>query len=255
MQADVTGIIDEDGQPVVRYVYDAWGRTIEMTGSMAENLGRLNPFRYRSYIYDPETELYYLGSRYYSPEQSRFINADVNMGECGTLITHNVFTYCGNSATMYSDASGEFFEVAAIMSVAAMSFLSIIALGVALTAFALLVHNAISKAPPDVYRETDSTAEIIQQAALEIAEKYQEGKKYKGHSVYLLVEDNVVFYVGRTTEPGRRLKEHMNRKFPNRQFDMRIVMSGLSENKAKVIEQFLISAFFGIYLQNARINS
>ena len=33
-----------------------------------------NPFRYRSYYYDFETNLYYLNSRYYDPQIGRFIN-------------------------------------------------------------------------------------------------------------------------------------------------------------------------------------
>ncbi len=35
---------------------------------MANTLGKYNPFRYRGYVYDEETGLYYLNSRYYDPE-------------------------------------------------------------------------------------------------------------------------------------------------------------------------------------------
>ena len=41
---------------------------------MAATLGQDNQLRDRSYIYDHETGLYYLQSRYYSPEIGRFIN-------------------------------------------------------------------------------------------------------------------------------------------------------------------------------------
>ena len=37
----------------------------------------LNPLRYRGYVYDDETGLYYLQSRYYDPVTGRFLNADV----------------------------------------------------------------------------------------------------------------------------------------------------------------------------------
>ena len=40
------------------------------------SIGTLNPLRYRGYVYDTETGLYYLQSRYYNPEMGRFINAD-----------------------------------------------------------------------------------------------------------------------------------------------------------------------------------
>ena len=43
---------------------------------MATTLGTLQPFRYRGCIFDEETGLYYLRSRYYNPNLCRFINAD-----------------------------------------------------------------------------------------------------------------------------------------------------------------------------------
>ena len=61
---------------MVAYTYDAWGNPLTTTGTMADTLGKLNPFRYRGYVYDTETGLYYLGSRYYNPQWSRFVNAD-----------------------------------------------------------------------------------------------------------------------------------------------------------------------------------
>ena len=42
----------------------------------AEHIVHINPFRYRGYYYDTETELYYLQSRYYSPTVGRLVNAD-----------------------------------------------------------------------------------------------------------------------------------------------------------------------------------
>ena len=56
-----------NGNAVVWYTYDAWGNVLTVGGSLANTLGKLNPFRYRSYIYDSESKLYYLQSRYYDP--------------------------------------------------------------------------------------------------------------------------------------------------------------------------------------------
>ena len=53
------------GTPVVSYTYDAWGKLLSTTGTMASTLGAYNPLRYRGYFYDTETGLYYLMSRYY----------------------------------------------------------------------------------------------------------------------------------------------------------------------------------------------
>ena len=61
---------------MVSYTYDACGKMISKTGTLATTLGTLQPFRYRGYIFDEETGLYYLRSRYYNPNLCRFINAD-----------------------------------------------------------------------------------------------------------------------------------------------------------------------------------
>lgn len=66
LQGDIVAILDSTGTAVVNYVYDAWGRPISKTGSMAGTLGTVQPFRYRGYVYDEETGLYYLRSRYYN---------------------------------------------------------------------------------------------------------------------------------------------------------------------------------------------
>ena len=78
---------------------------------MAWTLGQINPFRYRSYYYDTETGLFYVGSRYYDPEIGRFINADVPemaaMGLfTGDVLSTNLFAYCGNNPVMHMDPTG-----------------------------------------------------------------------------------------------------------------------------------------------------
>ena len=64
-QGDVVALIDANGTQMVEYGYDAWGNPISKTGSLAATIGTLNPFRYRGYVYDEETGLYYLRNRYY----------------------------------------------------------------------------------------------------------------------------------------------------------------------------------------------
>ena len=68
-------------------------------------VGARNPFRYRGYYYDAETGFYYLQSRYYDPEVSRFINADVVMNT-GSLIGTNLFAYCFNNPANHMDDNG-----------------------------------------------------------------------------------------------------------------------------------------------------
>ena len=96
--SDIIGIVDDSGNLITSYAYDAWGKVLSVTGSNIE-LGNLNPFRYRSYYYDSDIEMYYLQSRYYDPEICRFINSDdVNfIGATGTVGSYNAFAYCENN--------------------------------------------------------------------------------------------------------------------------------------------------------------
>ena len=73
---------------------------------MATTLGKANALRYRSYVYDPETALYYLQSRYYNPGTGRFINADALTSTGQGLLGNNMFAYCLNNPVRYADASG-----------------------------------------------------------------------------------------------------------------------------------------------------
>ena len=93
---------------MVEYTYDAWGKVLSVTGSMADTVGTINPMRYRGYYLDNETGYYYLQSRYYIPEICRFINADEPsyIGVSGTLLGYNLFAYCENEPVMNVDPTG-----------------------------------------------------------------------------------------------------------------------------------------------------
>ena len=106
---DIVGIADDSGNLVVSYAYDAWGKVLSVTGSNIE-LGNINPFRYRSYYYDSDIEMYYLQSRYYDPEVCSFINSDdVNyIGLAGTVGSYNPFAYCENNPVNKLDKTGTF---------------------------------------------------------------------------------------------------------------------------------------------------
>lgn len=106
LQGDITEIVDKDGKAVAEYAYDAWGNMLtENNGTLT--VGKLNPFRYRSYVYDEETGLYYLQSRYYDPLTGRFVNADVYCDTyTGNPLSTNMFAYCENDAINYVDNDG-----------------------------------------------------------------------------------------------------------------------------------------------------
>ena len=62
-------------------------------------------------MYDAETGLYYLQSRYYDPNTGRFISADSTdyLGANETVISYNLFAYCGNDPVINIDKSGKIF--------------------------------------------------------------------------------------------------------------------------------------------------
>lgn len=106
-QVDIIGLIDSNGNKVVSYTYDTWGKLLSIEGSLKDSLGIKSPYRYRGYRYDNETQLYYLQSRYYNPEWGRFINADSLVGETGELLSHNMFAYCTNDPVNNEDPDGD----------------------------------------------------------------------------------------------------------------------------------------------------
>lgn len=57
LQGDVIRIIDLAGTEVASYVYDSWGNIKDTKGDTT--VRELNPIRYRDYVYDTETDLYY----------------------------------------------------------------------------------------------------------------------------------------------------------------------------------------------------
>ena len=82
------------------------------TDTMATTLGQLNPLRNRGYVYDTETGLYYVYSRYYDPEIGRFISPEPNVDhgefdEGAELLSYNVFVYCANNPVNSFDPDGE----------------------------------------------------------------------------------------------------------------------------------------------------
>ncbi len=104
LQGDVVKIINQSGTVYASYVYDAWGNIKSITGDPI--LRELNPFRYRGYVYDNETGLYYLKSRYYDPETGRFINADIYCDTNSSIFGTNMFTYCNNNPVNQIDPEG-----------------------------------------------------------------------------------------------------------------------------------------------------
>ena len=132
-QNDIIRLIDGDNNTIVEYAYDSWGTPLSTTGTLASTLGAQNPFRYRGYVYDAETGLYYVTSRYYDPEIGRWINADNQIaGVGGEVLGYNMFAYCMNNPVNMSDPSGNWPKWATKL-VAAVAVVAVVAVIAAVT--------------------------------------------------------------------------------------------------------------------------
>ena len=156
-------------------------------------MGEKNPFRYRGYYYDTETGLYYLNSRYYSPEFGRFINADTT--DVLSLpyyhpVQYNLFSYCNNNPVNDSDNDGQLSWLAKIaIGVAAIAVgvgVTILTGGAALPALAAgvkaaCVAGAISagaSAAKTAVRAAvsgDSFSTVVQESAKAAADGFADG--------------------------------------------------------------------------------
>jgi len=113
LKGDIIEIWDNSTSRVARYVYDAWGNHKVYDSNGYENttdtfIGNINPFRYRGYYYDVETNLFLVTSRYYSPELGRFIQpADVSSLDSQSINGLNLYSYANNNpiGTAYSSSN------------------------------------------------------------------------------------------------------------------------------------------------------
>ena len=249
LQGDVVALIDANGTQVVEYVYDAWGYPISKTGTMAATLGTVNPFRYRGYVYDEETGLYYLRSRYYNPEWKRFINADDLVGKIGTLLCHNQYSYCGNSPILYSDQNGHAFAI---------GIFDFDSVAVPLWGIFNSWRETTSRFFTDVYqkiKENNKQRELLRKAIIATVEARIDNLLPHDNSIYLLKDSaGKVRYVGRSNNPSRRWAQHQrDSRHPERvNYEMVVVSTGLTVRQAKVEEQTLISVYSLEALDNAR---
>ena len=118
---DIVAITDSNYNIIVTYEYDSWGNILSIKDENNQDIsnnnthiGNINPYRYRSYYYDKETNLYYLNSRYYNPVWGRFINADNYVSTDTGPLGHNMYCYCNNNIINYEDSSGQILGLIAI---------------------------------------------------------------------------------------------------------------------------------------------
>lgn len=107
---DVIAIFNSDFVEVAKYTYDAIGNLVYIDG--LSNIKNINPFRYRSYYFDSDTNLYYLNTRYYDSCIGRFMCSDdvQNMlSPYNESIYNNLYVYCDDDFINKIDNQGNFF--------------------------------------------------------------------------------------------------------------------------------------------------
>jgi RHS repeat-associated protein len=95
---NVGQMMDNAGTITAHYEYDPYGKTVKSAGSLAD----VNPYRFSTKYFDSETDLYYYGIRYYSPELGRWLNRDP-IEEQGGL---NLYGFVQNDPADFFDIYG-----------------------------------------------------------------------------------------------------------------------------------------------------
>ena len=209
LQGDIIGLLDVNNEQIVSYEYDSWGSLIsikDQDGNVItdeNNIGIINPFRYREYYYDSEIGMYYLNSRYYNPSWGRFINADGYVSTGRGILGSNMYIYCNNNCVNYVDDSGQFFGTSVATGTGIAIGISSVMLGI--IGLAQKLPELIQR----TYNYVDAAISNTKDKVSEMVDNAKEKTSTKGHTVYTLVDsDGVVQYVGRTTDYEKRMYAH-----------------------------------------------
>jgi RHS repeat-associated protein len=113
-RGSTTAITNSAGSVTDRYTYGTYGDLLSHTGSST------SPFLYngRDGVMAESNGLYYMRSRYYSPELKRFINADVLKGAISSSETLNQYAYANGNPVSMVDPFGTSAEPSISSSIA-----------------------------------------------------------------------------------------------------------------------------------------
>ncbi len=142
----ISSILDSSMNPVVEYSYSPWGEP-SIIDLSSNRLSEANVLLYKDYVYDSETGLYYLNSRYYSPLLMRFISRDnlERISKEGSRdIFFNLYGYANNNPIVYSDPSGFVIEAFAIAGAGITSFILTLAFAICVYIVSKMIFDYMS---------------------------------------------------------------------------------------------------------------
>lgn len=177
LQGDIVGIVDNTGALVVEYKYDAWGKPVSVSTltTAYEMLAEQNPFRYRGYVWDNETSLYYLRSRYFGSHWGRFVNED-------NVIQGNLYSYSSNNAINKYDPAGHMeaaiYQAGAVTSASMVGSAALGPVGIAVVgviAVAALVTALVysTLAPETAFAKMESLVDLTNDLHIGIDQAYR----------------------------------------------------------------------------------
>jgi RHS repeat-associated protein len=192
LQGDIITITDKNGNGIVGYTYDAWGKctvTFDVSGC---DVATVNPYRYRGYYFDNEIGMYYLQSRYYDANVGRFINGDDIAFICGFTkpLFNNLFFYCNNSSPNFKDSSGYFaITIAAGVTISFGTAVALIALTVFAFAYAFdrNFRNAINQLITMLVQGAIDGIGYLSNVISDIVQSARRSRKHSGNEVHHIV--------------------------------------------------------------------
>ena len=262
LQGDVTGILDTTGVKLVSYDYTAYGQCFSISNDteLAVTLSGLNPLRYRGYVLDVETDLYYLQSRYYDPYIGRFLNSDVFPATGQGVLGNNMFSYCGNNPVNRSDSAGHFWDIVFDVVSLVSSVVEVVSNPKDVGAWVGLACDIIDVAVPmvgglgETARAVDKAIEVADtvtdtldnandvrkatQTTLDSISNASKNLPSGGNTVYVSYRSNgSVEYVGITNDFGRRQKEWGGTR------NIEVLTDNLDRDSARIVEQTVIDTY------------
>lgn len=240
-QNDIIGILNNNFEKIITYEYDSWGKLISIKDEQGNDItndtnsiGYKNPYRYRGYRYDNETDLYYLQSRYYDPEIGRFISADDLLATSCGVLEHNMYVYCNNNPINQMDSSGD---------------ISIAIVGLVIGIAALVISSfnnssntgVVSSLVEGVGSVASSVTSGVKKAVSTVKAKTRKkrDKNKRENMIYTLSKNGKVIYVGRTNDDKKTQRRHENNPYrADLHFD--VIRENLNWWEARGLEQYYI---------------